>query len=304
MKTDKWFYELFLSQPGMLAELMPGIEAEWEFIYSAPVIKEREFRLDGLFKPVSNDLLVPLVFAEAQMQTDENFYGRYFAEIFLYLEQYRVHNAWRGLLILQNREQELGPKLPYGDLLEGRITTLYLSDLQGRQGLKSNLALLQLLVLDQQASSKVGKRILAEAETEAEFQRRLTLIEAILANKFPDLTREVIMQILDLKKMDITQSRFYQEIIQEGLEEGRERGLQEGRQEGLQEGLQEGRQEGRRDEASILVLRQLNRRLGELPAAQVERIKGLPIAALEDLGEALLDFTAMVDLEEHLGKLG
>jgi predicted transposase YdaD len=26
MKTDKWFYELFLSQPGMLAELMPGIE--------------------------------------------------------------------------------------------------------------------------------------------------------------------------------------------------------------------------------------------------------------------------------------
>ncbi len=23
MKTDKWFYELFLSQPGILAELVP-----------------------------------------------------------------------------------------------------------------------------------------------------------------------------------------------------------------------------------------------------------------------------------------
>ena len=34
MKTDKWFYELFLSQPGMLAELMPGIEKNWEFIYN------------------------------------------------------------------------------------------------------------------------------------------------------------------------------------------------------------------------------------------------------------------------------
>ena len=33
MKTDKWFYELFLSQPGMLAELLPGIDASWTFIY-------------------------------------------------------------------------------------------------------------------------------------------------------------------------------------------------------------------------------------------------------------------------------
>jgi predicted transposase YdaD len=87
VKTDKWFYELFLSQPGMLAELLPGIDASWTFIYSAPVIKEREFRFDGVFTPVSDDPLVPIVFAEAQMQTDENFYRRYFAEIFLYLEQ-------------------------------------------------------------------------------------------------------------------------------------------------------------------------------------------------------------------------
>jgi predicted transposase YdaD len=52
------------------------------------IIKEREFRFDGVFTPVSDDLTVPIVFAEAQMQTDENFYRRDFAEIFLYLEQY------------------------------------------------------------------------------------------------------------------------------------------------------------------------------------------------------------------------
>ncbi|MBE9239617.1 DUF2887 domain-containing protein [Synechocystis salina] len=292
MKTDKWFYELFLSQPGMLAELIPGIEASWQFAYSAPVIKEREFRLDGLFKPLSNNPLIPLVFAEAQMQTDFTFYGRYFAEIFLYLEQYQVKNTWRGLLILQNREQKLGPDLPYEDLLEQRIAKLYLSDLQNQQGLQSNFALLQLLVLDQEASANVGKRILHEAETEAEFQRRLTLIEAILANKFPDLTKEAIMQILDLKKTDITQSRFYQEIIQEGLQEGHEKGRQEGRQE------------GRQNEALILVLRLLNRRLGRLPVVQVERIQKLSIAELEDLGEALLDFTETTDLEVYLEKLG
>ncbi len=62
----------------------------------------------------------------------------------------------------------------------------------------------------------VGQVLLKKAETEAEFERQLSLIETILANKFPDLTKEMIMQILDLKQMDITKSLFCQEIIQEG----------------------------------------------------------------------------------------
>jgi hypothetical protein len=53
-----------------------------------------------------------------------------------------------------------------------------------------------------------------------------------------------------------------------------------------------------------LVLRQLKRRLGELSVAQVERVKGLSVEQLEALGEALLDFTVMADLESHLAGLG
>ncbi len=34
------------------------------------------------------------------MQRDPQFYGRYFAEIFLYLFQYNVARSWYGLLIL------------------------------------------------------------------------------------------------------------------------------------------------------------------------------------------------------------
>ena len=41
LKTNKWFYELFLSQPGMLAELIPALDADWQFSYSATVIKEK-----------------------------------------------------------------------------------------------------------------------------------------------------------------------------------------------------------------------------------------------------------------------
>ena len=117
MRTDKWFYELFLSQQGVLAELLPCIEASWAFSYSAPVIKEREFRLDGVFTPLLDDPMIPMVFVEAQMQTDERFYGRYFAEIFLYLEQYEVRRSWQGLLILPSRGLNLGAELPYQELL-------------------------------------------------------------------------------------------------------------------------------------------------------------------------------------------
>ena len=287
MKTDKWFYELFLSQPGMLAELLPGIDASWTFIYSAPVIKEREFRFDGVFTPVSDDPLVPIVFAEAQMQTDENFYRRYFAEISLYLEQYEVSRSWQGLLILPSRGLNFGAELPYQELLEHRVTRLYLQDLKEESDLSPNLALLQLLVTDRNQSADLGRALLEKAETEVEFERRLSLIETILANKFPDLTKEMIMQILDLKQMDITQSLFYQEIIQEG------------RQKGLQEGRQEGRQEG---EAG-LVIRLLRRRLGQLADNHVEQIQKLSVPQLEDLGEALLDYTEMADLVGFLAKL-
>ena len=58
--------------------------------------------------------------------------------------------------------------------------------------------------------------------------------------------------------------------------------------------LQEGRQEG---EAN-LVLRQLTRRLGVLSSEQVNRIQGLSVPLLEELAEALLDFTVIADLED------
>lgn len=134
--------------------------------------------------------------------------------------------------------------------------------------------LLQLLVTEKDKSAVIGRKLLQEADTTVEFQRRLSLIETILANKFPELTKEIIMNMLDIENVDITQSRFYQEIIVEGLQEG---------------------------EAN-LVVRQLRRRLGELPESQSSQIKSFPISKLEDLGEALLDFQGIDDLDDWLQK--
>ncbi|NET60816.1 MAG: DUF4351 domain-containing protein [Symploca sp. SIO2E6] len=59
---------------------------------------------------------------------------------------------------------------------------------------------------------------------------------------------------------------------------------------------QEGRQEGERS----LVLRLLNRRVGSLPQPLQDQIEQLPLEALEELGEALLDFAEMDDLVQWL----
>ncbi|MFM7559389.1 Rpn family recombination-promoting nuclease/putative transposase, partial [Cylindrospermopsis raciborskii] len=269
MKTDKWFYKLFLLQSGMLAELIPGVDT-LQFSYSAQVVKETEFHFDGIFTPVTDDPTVPIVFAEVQMQTDKNFYRRFFAEIFLYLKQYEVNRPWQGLLILPSRGYNVGEELPYRELLERRVTRFYLTDLRERQDLSPNLTLLQLLGTNKEESGEIGKELLENAETEPEFELRLSLIETILANKFPDLTKEMIMQLLDLKQTDITQSRFYQEIRTECLEEG------------LQEGLQK--------QAIAMVIRLLTRRLGELSEERVGQIRQLSVSQLEELAESLLDF--------------
>jgi predicted transposase YdaD len=104
---------------------------------------------------------------------------------------------------------------------------------------------MQLLATDKSCSAELGKALLRAAETETEYERRLNLIETILVNEFPESTKEIIMQMLDLEKIDITQSRFYQEIILEG----------------------------RQEEGASLVLRRLGRRLEILSESRFERLR-------------------------------
>ena len=66
-----------------------------------------------------------------------------------------------------------------------------------------------------------------------------------------------------------------------------------------QQGLDQGIETGRRREAG-LVLRLLQRRIGLIPAVLTEQIQDLPLERIEALGEALLDFSALADLENWL----
>jgi predicted transposase/invertase (TIGR01784 family) len=296
MKTDKLFYRIFLSQPGLLSELLPDVPPDCRFDFTAPVVKEREIRLDGVLTPLSDDLSLPLVFLEAQMQRDPGFYGRFFAGIFVYLQQYVSQRPWRGLLVLQRRSQDLGSETPYQVELANRVRRVYLEDLLPLTDLSPNLALLRLLVVPEPQAGAAARVILNQSQTEEQFRQWLDLVEAILVYKLPQLSIEEIRQMLDLRDATLKQTRFYQEVLEEGLQAGRQEGLQAGRQEGLIEGIQTGE--------ATLVLRLLARRCGTLSEAQQAQVKALPQEQLEALGEALLDFTGMADLEVWLESHG
>ncbi|WP_253188065.1 DUF4351 domain-containing protein [Leptolyngbya sp. 'hensonii'] len=65
-------------------------------------------------------------------------------------------------------------------------------------------------------------------------------------------------------------------------------------------GFERGMQQGRQEEARSLILRQLTRRLGELPEPISGQLEALSVAQLEILGEALLDFSHLSNLEAWL----
>ncbi len=277
MKTDKLFYRIFLSQPSLIAELLSDIPDDCEFEYSAPVVKEKEVRLDGLLTPISDNPNLPLVFLEAQMQKDSEFYSRYFSGLFVYLHQYKVTRFWRGLLILRNRSLDLGSETTYQTLLNSQVQRLYLDDLLTQENLSPNLAILKLVVTSETEAVSQAQSILGSAKTSAEFRRNLDLVEAILINKFPKISIEEIQKMLDLREADVTQTRFYQEVLQIGRREGEQQGMQQGE--------------------TNMVIRQLTRRCGNPTPNQVKKVRSLSLSQLESLGEALLDFNNLSDLE-------
>lgn len=111
------------------------------------------------------------------------------------------------------------------------------------------------------------------------------------------------------------ESVIYQELLEEARQTARQEILEEARQTARQELLEEARQTARQElleemqqgaqqqmqqEAQLLILRLLRRRVGELPDVTRSRVEALSVEQLEDLGEALLDFATLADLDGWL----
>ncbi|MBG1266737.1 DUF4351 domain-containing protein [Nostoc sp. WHI] len=68
----------------------------------------------------------------------------------------------------------------------------------------------------------------------------------------------------------------------------------------LQKGLQQGEERGKKQEALQLILRLLTRRFGAIEPEIEQQIRTLSITQLEELAEALLDFSSQSDLVNYL----
>lgn len=78
--------------------------------------------------------------------------------------------------------------------------------------------------------------------------------------------------MLGFSDIDVKQTRFYQDVYAEGEQEGKQE----------------------------LILRLLNRRFGELDTNLIEQIRELNVSQLEELAEALLEFSSQDELEAWL----
>ncbi|MFX8957428.1 DUF2887 domain-containing protein, partial [Acinetobacter baumannii] len=85
-----------------------------------------------------------------------------------------------------------GVETPYRLLLDNLVERLYLEDLIPRSDLSPNLALLRLLVLPESETPESARNLLNVEASEEVFQRRLDLVESIMASKFPELSLEEI----------------------------------------------------------------------------------------------------------------
>jgi flagellar biosynthesis/type III secretory pathway protein FliH len=106
--------------------------------------------------------------------------------------------------------------------------------------------------------------------------------------------RAVFLTALD--KIEPREKEDVMQIVTSWLREGLQQGLQQGLEQGLQQGLEQGLQQ----EALVMVLRLLRKRLGSLSPELAEIVASLSVSQLEDLVEAVLDFSSAADLNAWL----
>ncbi|HYX13428.1 MAG TPA: Rpn family recombination-promoting nuclease/putative transposase [Nostoc sp.] len=284
MRRDSIFYKLFKQFPGLLFELVdePPPEAE-NYQFESVEVKETAFRIDGVFLPPADAVSKTVFFAEVQFQKDEDLYHRFFSELFLFLYRNSIrYDDWFGVIIFASRSLEPSSSSIHRALLEsGQVRRVYLDELGDLREQPLGLGLMLLTNVTSEIEAVEGARFLLEQARQQSEQAIIDLITTIIVYKFSTLSREEIAEMLGLN-------------LEEPL------ALREAKEEGKVEGREEGKVEGKVEGERTIILRLLNRRVGNIPDTLLSQIQGLSVEQLEALGDALLDFSTLADLEGWL----
>ncbi len=148
------------------------------------------------------------------------------------------------------------------------VTRLYLNELPEVTEHSLGVGIIKLVVVNKKQTPILVKSLITKTRSQVSdkaLQKKvLDLIETIVVYKLPRISRQELIKMFGLGDFDIKTTRLYEELKQETTLE--------------------------------VVMRQLRRRLGNLSQQLQDRISQLSIKQLENLAEALLDFSTEGDL--------
>ncbi len=144
-----------------------------------------------------------------------------------------------------------------------RIVRVYLDELGSVDELPIGLGLMVLTTLEGDEAKAEARRLV---DRDRDSRAIINLVSTIIVYKFGNLSRDEVDLMLGI---ELQQTRVYQDA----------------------------KAEGRTEEGQSLILKILTRKLGNISPEVRSRVNILTIEQLESLGEDLLDFTSMADLE-------
>ena len=292
MRRDSIFYKIFQQSPTLLFDLLanpPKNSSAYRF--DCVAVKEAKFEIDGVFLPPNTGAPGIIYFCEVQFQKDERLYERLFGEAFLYFYRNRErYSNWQAVVIYPSRSIEQSDLKPYQALLDSnQVHRIYLDELGDIRQTSLGIALMVLTILTEEQAPVEARYLLERVQTEVPSSQTsraiIDTIATIMVYKFTNLNRREVEAMLG---MALEETKVYREAKEEGILQG------------IVQGRQEGRQEAQQQQAANLVLRLLRRRLGTISDEEGNRISNLPLSVLEDLSEALLDFSSLDDLSAWL----
>lgn len=276
MKRDSLFYTFFSRSPTSIFDLIsdPPPHAEG-YRFDSVSVKEAKFEMDGVFLPSVNTS-GPVYFCEVQMQKVGNLYERLFAESFLYFYQNRARfEDWQVVVIYPSRSTEQDNVYPFRAILSSpQMHVVYLDELGAVQDLPLWIGLMVLTVVEGEKAVADARSLLKRAEQEKSADESRVIIELIatvISYKFEQLSKKEIYKMLDIS---VKETRLYREIRQEERQEGQVQ----------------------------LILRQLGKLFGQLPEDVTAEIGKLTESDVEKLGEAVLDFSNLADVQSWLAE--
>lgn len=270
MRRDSIFYHLFQRAPSLLSELVPNPPDNADaYRFDSVAVKEPRFEIDGVFLPPEGKPGI-VFFVEAQFQRDERLYERIFAEVALYFYRNRERfTSWQVIVIYPSRSTEQSDLLPHSSFLNGgQVHRIYLDELGDIDQLPLWVSLMVLTTVDEQQAPEKAKELLSRSQKEVSPEEGHVIIDVvvtIISYRFGQISRQEVERMLDIT---FEETRVYQEIKAEG-------------------------------EASV-ILCLLRKRFGELPEGIPASISTLKLTALDELSEALLDFSDISEVESWL----